>query len=105
LAVEIEFPPGPKMSPEDRERVEEGINGLLQAHGYKHQAIEGWWNFVRFPELRHRTVTQAWLSGDESEVSEFVQRRLDRSRYDAKRAMGDPTFQAFIEARLSSPPF
>ncbi len=94
-------PPGPSLAPEDAQKVEAGVNQMLEDMGYRAEPITGWWSTTRFPELGDITIVEAWLQGDYDGVRRLVELLHARSQAVAERIARDPAFMEFLRDRMA----
>ncbi|HUC15720.1 MAG TPA: hypothetical protein VMS00_14815 [Acidimicrobiales bacterium] len=94
-------PPGPSLTPEEAQKVEAGVNQMLEGMGHRPEPITGWWSSVRFSELGDVTIVEAWLLGDHDGVRRLVELLHARSQASAERIARDPEFMAFLRDRMA----
>ena len=101
MGTGLALPPQTNLTPEQADQVANGINAILVELGGRPEAMTGWWDFVRFPELDNMTVVGAWAGGKHESVRRLLVSQHERSVEGARRIAQAPEMRTLVRKRLA----
>jgi hypothetical protein len=96
---------GPPMTPDngdESERRAAALNVLLDQIAHSEGKETEWWNFQAYDELGGRTLTQAWLAGEEKAVEQLVRGWYLETKRNLDARRRDPEFMKMLRDKLAA---